>query len=212
MSVQVASHRIRLQVDATKKGAVVDQITGSDPWSWRGVFVQVEIGIFQAGVFADSISNIDKIYLLAALNTKRSTVRYWQKEIDSAEMNATLTASEWATKDSDKAHATFDLSAADTNFDFTYATDNVLGIWLVTHIKLKTTARPITLGGASWSVQEDSVDDSIPVTGMTPQGIVVTSDFRCLVRNRTSGKYHEMELDGPADNPSPIFGPEETVS
>lgn len=212
MSVQVASHRIRLQADPTKKGAMVDQITLADPWSWRGVFVQVEVGIFQANAFVDDISNIDKIYLLAALNTKRSTVRYWQKEIDSAAMNATLTSAEWASKAADKTHATFDLSAADTNFDFAYATDNELKIWLVVHIKLKTTARPITLGGASWSVQEDSVDDSIPVTGMTPQGIVVTSDFRCLVRNRTTGNYHEMELDGPADNPSPIFGPEETVS
>ena len=167
MSVTLSRVRIRLALDAADPTEVNCLLTGNPPKIWRGVDVQVEVGLFYNGVFVDDLSNLTSLTLEIHEGDDRDGAPLVQKNLGAF---STITEEEWNTKASDKYHALFELANGDTNLDLTGGTSDQRVFWIVVHaVTTDGTPRYITYGAANLTVVEDGAQLGLAVvTSPTP--------------------------------------------
>ena len=188
MTLALSKNRIRLALDPLNHDPISCILQERKPIIWRGTDVDIEVGIFFDGTFVDDISNITSIILEIHNNSDRTGGALIQKTILAADMDD-ISSEEWISEAANKAHAVFELSNAETNFDMTGANQNKLQFWLVIHCVL-TTGEYLTLGSTNLEVEEDAAQTGIPVLGTANGNFRVTSGGELQIKGKTTGKWY----------------------
>jgi hypothetical protein len=194
----IARHRLRIAPDIKIHTAATDIVSGSTPLIWRGTDVQVEVGLFYAGVLQTDISNIASLHL-QIFDGSRTGNALVTKTILAAALVGTLTANDWSAGTPDKYHALFTLSYADTQLpmDGSGTTQQKKTFWLVIHaVTTDGTSRRMTWGGCNLEVEEDAAQNDLDVVPLAaPTFRISTGDLQLY--NKTTGKFHPIWFEGP---------------
>lgn len=203
---QTAKFRIRLKLDPFTFDAQPCILQTVAPKLWRGVPVDIEVGIYHKGVFVDDITNYVSINMEIHPLVNRAGATLVSKQILLAAMTS-ITEVQWSA--GTHQHAKFQLSSADTNFDLTNSTDEKLTFWLVFWADIGSSAYP-TLGYTKLTVEEDAANLSLAVLGSSNPNFRVSSAMMCQIKNPGTAKYHSLWIDGPAGQERLVIGPGET--
>jgi hypothetical protein len=193
----IARHRLRIAPDIKIHTAATDLVAGTTPLIWRGTDVQIEVGLFYAGVLQTDISNIASLHL-QIFDGSRTGNALVTKTILAAELIGTLTAENWTSGTADKYHALFTLAYADTQLplDGNGTTQQKKTFWAVIHaVTTDATARRLTWGGFNLEVEEDSAQNDLDVVPLAaPTFRISTGDLQLY--NKTTGKFHAIWFEG----------------
>jgi hypothetical protein len=191
----LVAYRIRLEMNPEDHEGLNCLFQLKKPVIWRGTDVSVEIGLFNLGVFCTDISNFVNVILEIHPADDRAGAPLIQKTVLKAAMNAALTEVKWDGGLAADCHASFTLTAADTNFDFALAMDNKIQLWLVVHAEL-TGSKYITLGTTILTVEEDATNSGLPVIGSSFPNFRLTGGNKIQFKNPTTGKWYTLFVDG----------------
>ena len=191
MSLDYLIHRVRLALDPFKPDGVPDALTSGAPLTWRGKTTQIECGFFVNGVFVDTVK--DKYTAL--------TLRLF-KDLDTApiiEKTATLptaniTMEEWTGGTAAKTHATFTLTAAEMDLVIDDSSLNKQEFYLIVYGSITTGSVEIVMGLAKLSVVKSGAD----LTPDVPTQMCKLRNGSIYLKNRTTGNWHELIVDGAA--------------
>jgi hypothetical protein len=198
---QLTGYRMRFLFDPHNHSPMQCILQGRAPLSWRGVDIDIEYAIGDNGVFVNDITNIPSVVLeVFPSNNRSGPALFPAKTCLLASMNQNLTAEEWATHAADKRHGLITLSAAETQFDFTGATNNMMQFWMVFHTTLSGTNKRITLGATNWEVEEDAVQNGVPAIGARNPNFRVLADGTFQLVSKRTGKYRTPFFDGETED------------
>lgn len=191
MSLTHLVHRVRLPLDPFQVSGVNDKLTALAPLTWRGKDTNIECGFFVNGTFVDTVKD-----QYSAL-----TLRLF-KDLDTApvlEKTATLpsadiTEEDWNGGTAAKTHVTFALADTDLDLVIDDATDNAQRFYLVVYGTTASSAKEVVMGLAVLSVYKSGPD----LTPDTPTQLVKLRNGSIYVKNRTTGDWHELIVDGAA--------------
>lgn len=191
MSLSHLIHRVRLPLDPFKPDGVSDSITASAPMTWRGKDTSIECGFFVNGVFCDVVK--DKYTSL--------TIRVF-KDLDSApviEKTGTLPAAEislveWDSKAADKTHVSFVLTNSDLDLVVDDSAQNRQSFYVIVYATAVTTSYQVVLGLAKMDIMKSGPD----LTPDIPTQNCKLRNGGIFLKNRTTGNWHELIVDGAA--------------
>lgn len=191
MSVSHLIHRVRLPLDPFSPDGVNDALTSKKPMTWRGKDTQIECGFFVNGVFCDAVK--DKYTAL--------TIRLL-KDLDTApviEKTATLptadiTLADWTAGTEAKTHATFALTDTEMDLVVDDSQENRQTFYIVVYGTCATSTYNIVLGLARLDVVKAGPD----LTPDIPTQVCKLRNGSIYLKNRTTGAWHELIMDGAA--------------
>jgi hypothetical protein len=141
--------RVRIALDTTSFGALINTLTEQTPKLWRGALAQFEIGLFVGTDLATDLSNVESVTLEIRPASDRDGTPLLSKTLAAVSLDTTVNAATWA--DESKQHALFELSESDTNL--AVAAEPSTDYWLVFSAVLSE--GPVTLGGGVITIVED---------------------------------------------------------
>lgn len=191
MSVTHLFHRVRIKLDPTKPEGQNDAITSLAPITWRGKSTNVECGLFVNDVFVDTVKDQYTALTLRLYDALNDAPLI---EKAGALPSANITSADWLTSAYDKTHVTFSLTAAEMDLILDDPTENKQEYILVVYGTVITTGAEIVLGLAKLSVMESGPD----VTPDLPAQVVKLRNSSIYLKNRTTGSWHELIVDGAA--------------
>lgn len=202
MTTQLQPTRLRFACNSRSHNLVVDKLTSNAAIIWRGVPVDVEFALFVDSTIVDDKSNLTAVYFELHANP-RSTAPLVQKTLTAAELDMTISEANW--NDGSKEHGTFALAHADTQVDFTGATDEKRNLFWVIHA-LTTDGKYITCGCGQITIEEDGAQNDLAILGASnPTVMVVDGDLR--IKNRTTGEWRNLLLEGSGEEETIKWGP-----
>lgn len=203
---QTGKFRIRLKLDPFTFTAQPCILQVEAPKLWRGVPVDIEVGIYHNGSFVTDITNYVSINMEIHPLVNRAGATLVSQQILLVSMTS-ITEANWLNGSAQ--HAKFQLTSAETNFDLTTSTDEKLTFWMVFWADIGSSAYP-TLGYTKLTVEEDAANLSLAVLGSSNPNFRVTSGMLCQIHNPDTSKYHSIWITGAAGQETLMIGPGET--
>jgi hypothetical protein len=201
MSTQLQPKRLRFACDSRSHSLVVDKLTGQAAIVWRGVPVSVEFALFVDSTIVDDKSNLTAVYF--ELHSPRTSLPLVQKTILAADLDVTISEANW--NDGTKEHGTFELTPDDTQVDMASATDDKRVLSWVIHA-VTTDGDYITCGVGQITIEEDGAHNDVGILGASnPTARVIDGDLQ--IKNRTTGVWRNVILDGSGDDEHLTWGP-----
>lgn len=202
MTTQLKPTRLRFACNSRSHNLVTDKLTGSAAIIWRGVPVDVEFALFVDTTLVDDKANLSAVYFELHA-TPRSTAPLVQKTLTAADLDMTISEANWT--DGTKQHGTFALAHADTQVDFTGATDEKRTLFWVIHA-ITTEGKYITCAAGQITIEEDGAQNDLAILGAANPTIrVVDGDLQ--IKNRTTGVWRNVFLEGAGDEETLKWGP-----
>lgn len=202
MTTQLLPTRLRFACNSRSHNLVVDKLTSAAAIIWRGVPVDVEFALFVDSTLVDDKSNLSKVYFELHA-TPRSSAPLIQKELDVSDLDVTISAEEW--NNNTDQHGTFELAHADTQVDFSNATDEKRTLFWVIHA-LTTDGKYITCGCGQITIEEDGAQNDLAILGSSnPTARVVDGDLQ--IQNKTTGVWRVLFLEGSGAEETIKWGP-----
>lgn len=191
MSTTHLFHRVRVKLDPCMPGGQNDEITGAAPLTWRGKTSRFECGVYVNNVFIDTVKD-----QYTALTLRLYTNLDGAPVVEKAGTlpAANITEAEWITKAADKTHVTFELTAAEMDLVIDNATEDKQLFILVVYGTVVTSSAEVVLGLAKVYLMKSGPD-------LTPDAVAQVVRLRngsIFFKNRTTGSWHEMIVDGAA--------------
>jgi len=205
MSTALAIANIRLPLNMRSHDRVKDALTNAAPAIWRGTDVKVDVLIQVGATVVDSFTGIAKL-VLEVHTTTRADSAIVRKEVLAAALTS-CTSGEWTA--GSKQHATFNLDAADTqvSLDATTQINKSTTFWLVVYAIL-TSGDLVTLGAADLTIEEDGVENDLPVSGAATPAYRV-ADGELQLWNPDQETWHTVYIRGLAGAEQLVIGPGE---
>jgi hypothetical protein len=194
--VAVQRRRIRLKCDAQNHTLMLCQLTGKTPKLWRGIDAQIEVGLFDGGIFCSDLSNLASL-ILEIHASPLSGAPIVQKTLVLGDLTDDLVESDWTGKDPEDYHGLFEFTGLETNLEMTGATENSRTFWLVVHA-VTTDGYYVTFGLAQLVVQEDGAQNGLAVVGTNQNWRVSPTTGLIQFYNATTEKWHSFVPTGPA--------------
>jgi hypothetical protein len=199
MTVALAQQRIRISLDPYAHAGLTCRLQDTAPRIWRGTDVLVEIGLYMDGVFVDATTDIDSITCDVLASSDRAGTVLLRKTILAAALG-TCSEAEWTGNTAAKYLGRFEWSKAETQFDMTAASEDVLTLWMVFYATMSD-GREITLGAGQLQVEEDGAGTGMAVGGTWGNTRISPTTGLTQIYVRGTGKWHtivDTYIDGVA--------------
>lgn len=194
---------IRLLVEVTDRGELLDAVTGERPRLWRGTDVQFEIGFTKGGELIDDLSNFSAISL-EVLAATRTGAPLMAASTASFTTGFTLDQFNAGTHQ----HLTITFTNGETALSLNSKTTEQF--WLGIHgVTTDSPTRRVTFGGGTLDVEEDGVP-----SGQSPPAPLVNyftgteSDARFPLRAESGANWcfesGQLKLISPNGTKFPI--------
>ena len=167
MTLALERYRIRLACNGLSHSPIQCTIQESAPSTWRGTHWQIEIALYWGATLIDDVSNLTSVHLDITPNSDRDATPLIQKSVLLAAFTkADLTAEEWVAGAAANCHAIFELTAAETQFDMSDASQQKITLWAAIH-GVTSAGKYVPYGGTTIEVEEDGAQNGLAVAGGT---------------------------------------------
>jgi len=198
--------KIRFPLNPLSHIPIACLIQARAPLIWRAQDLDVEVGIYNNTEFVGDLSAFISITMEIVPDADRTSAPLIQKIILVADMDATCDLSSWT--GGTKQHAKFELSNSETNFAFAGAVQNLKKYWVAFYATL-TGPIHVPLGGTTLTVEDFGANNGLPVLGSNFPMWRISSGNDFQLRNKTTGNYHSVWVDGVAPNVRLVVATEE---
>lgn len=192
---------VRLELDPYVLTAIPCLLQAQIPNAWRAQPLNIRVGIFQNGVWVDSLANYTSIHMEIHPHSSGAGAALVTKTVLVAAM-ATPTESQWDA--GTHQHATFELDSTDTNFDLTGAANDRLSFWMVFYATLTSGDTP-PLGFTTPTFIESKAALSLGVLGASQPNYQVTTRQLLCVKG-ASGSLYPLTVDETKTIPTLTIG------
>lgn len=187
MTTALQPTRLRFACNSRSHSLVVDKLTNAAAIIWRGVPVDVEFCLFVDTALVDDKSNLSAVYFELHA-TPRSSAPLVQKTLVPGDLDMTISEANW--NDGTKEHGTFALTHADTQVDFTDASDEKRNLFWVIHA-LTTDNKYITCGCGQITIEEDGAQNDLAILGASnPTAGMQDGDL--WIKDRVTGDRYQV--------------------
>lgn len=151
MTAALPVYRVRLKLDVTDTGSILDAFRNKLPSAWRNSDIQLELGIFVKDEVADLTALAS---VTAIIRASRTGTKLIERLVDDADFNTALTAEQWAA--GTHQHITIKITAAEASLSGESFSDDKLSTWMVfTCLTKDTPAYQFTLAGTTFTFYEN---------------------------------------------------------
>ncbi len=200
------SAKLRLKCNWRSHAAMVDIITNTAPLIWRGNDLDIQIGLFDGDAIHDDLSTVTSVIVELHQDRSATIGALWQKVSGTDFSLTACTQTNW--DNGTGQHAVVPVTAVQTNVDMTGHTNYRKSFWLVVHVVL-TSGKKKTYGFTMLEIEEDSAQLGLAPIGTTSGNARMNSSGMFVLKNRTTGEYRTIFLEGSGNEETLAFGPEE---
>ena len=191
MSATIVRNRIRIKVDniLSRGSLLTDVLTGTTAQFWQSEDVQVELGIYSAGVIAADLSNCASVTFLVKDKANLSGSALLSQTILAASMDLTVSDADWVSGAAQ--HAVFVFTAAETNVALTGAAAKTL-TWFFYMTTTDAPARRIPLGKGDALLSDSGYGDLGAQTVLAPGARM--KDSKLQVQCVDDSLYYDLRV------------------